>query len=117
MPHKPSPRGNDSVQFVSVSLTVELKHQLADWAAECAPDLVKWMNHAVEGGYRISVKEEADGYSANMATVRAEGPNKGLVLMERGSSPERALLRLLWAHNVYFKLVWPKDKVKEEDDW
>jgi hypothetical protein len=116
MPHKPS-QPRDPVSFVSVSLTVALKHALADWAAECAPDLIKWMSHAVEGGYRISVKEEAEGYSANMATTRPEGSNKGLVLMERGGTPERALLRLMWAHNVYFKLIWPRDRQAGDDDW
>lgn len=117
MPHKPSPARNTTVQFVSVSLTAELKHVLANWATDNSGNIIKWLADGVQAGYRISIKEESEGYSANMSALRDTSANKGLVLMERASSPERALLRLLWAHNVHFKLIWPRDKTTTEDDW
>lgn len=117
MPHKPSRLQNEKVQFVSTSLTVELKSALANWAHDNQGDLVEHIENAVKGGYRISVKEEDEGYSASMTFVRLQGPNKGLVLVERASTPTRALLKLLWCHFKHFGLVWPRDKTTEEDDW
>lgn len=117
MPHRPSTRGRESVQFVSVSLTIALKSVLAQWAKENEADLLGIISRTVSGGYRVTCKEEDEGYSASMALVRLEGPNKGLVLVERGSTPERALLKLLWAHKEHFKAVWPRDKTSPEDDW
>lgn len=117
MPHKPSTSRNAAVQFVSVSLTVALKPKLKEWAEAEEKDLVGHLARAVQLGYRVTVKAEDEGYAANMAPVRLEGPNSGLVLVERGSTPERALLRLLWAHESYFNRVWPRDKVSQGDDW
>lgn len=117
MPHKPSQGRADQVQFVSVSLTVELKHVLANWAADNDQSVFALMIEAVNSGYRVTVKEESEGSSASMAYLRTTGVNKGLVLMERGSTPERALKRLLWAHYSHFKLVWPRERASPEDDW
>lgn len=117
MPHKPSSKGSESVQFVSVSLTVELKPRLREWVKQEEPNLLVHLSEAITLGYRITVKEVDEGYVASMTSVRLQGPNKGLILMERGSSPERALLKLLWAHVEHFQHVWPRDKTSPEDDW
>lgn len=117
MPHKPSPRGDQSVQFVSVSLTVALKPQLKKWAEEAEPNLMEHLGAVVTLGYRVTVKELDEGFVASMAPVRLQSPNKGLVLMEHGSTPDRALLKLLWAHEAHFQHVWPRDKATPEDDW
>lgn len=117
MPHKPANSRTTNVQFVSCSLTVDLKSELANWAADNKANLLELIERTVQAGYRLSIKEENEGYSASLASVRTTGPNLGLVLVERGSSPERTLLRLLWAHNSLFKLVWPRSKESPEDDW
>lgn len=117
MPHKPSVKSAGQVQFVSVSLTVELKKQLGDWARGNESSILELLEDVVQSGYRFSVKEEEVGYVASLSFVRAQGPNSGLVLMERGGTPTRALLRLLWAHTAHFKLIWPKEARTAEDDW
>lgn len=117
MPHKPATNRNVTVQFVSVSLTVDLKHDLANWAADNRPRLVEILADVVQNGYRVSIKSEEQGYSASMAAIRDQLPNKGLILVERGGTPERTLLRLLWAHHSHFKGVWPRDAAVEGDDW
>jgi hypothetical protein len=98
-------------------LTVALKPDLAAWAHENEPRVLALIADDVRLGYRVSVKEEDEGFSASMAFIRETGPNKGLVLVERASTPQRALLRLLWAHHEHFHLVWPKVREVEGDDW
>jgi len=105
------------VQFISVSLTKELKEDLREWAEQYGATLIDALGRAVSGGYRVSVKEEEVGFVASMSAVRDGHVNKGLVLAERGSTPQRALLRLLWAHTKHFQLVWPRERGSEEEDW
>lgn len=117
MPHKPAQRGPSDVRFVSSSLTVEMKPQLANWAMDNRSKLVDLIGDVVQNGYRVSVKSEEQGYSASMSAIREKLPNQGLVLVERAGTPERALLRLLWAHYSHFRTIWPRDAATPEDDW
>lgn len=118
MPHKPSPAQSRNVTFVSVSLTVELKAELAEFASTVdGVDLLDLVEHTAMAGYRLGLKEDAQGFTANMSMLRENGPNKGIILQEWGSTPKRALLRLLWAHYEHFKLIWPADRSKVDDDW
>jgi hypothetical protein len=118
MPHKPSPKSPSDVTFVSCSLTEEQKPKLRAWADRNESDLMLHIAALVSGGYRISLKEDAKrGYSANMAQTRENGPNKGRILQEWGSSPQRSLLKLLWAHLEYFELQWPEGNPIPTDDW
>lgn len=117
MPHKPSQARRETVQFVSCNLTVALKPILSAWARDNEGDLLGIIARTVSSGYRVTCKEEDEGYSASATLVRLEGVNKGMVLVERGSSPERALLKLLWAHHEHFKCVWPREKTSQEEDW
>jgi hypothetical protein len=99
-------------------LTVANKADLSEWASNVTlADVLDLVEEYVMAGYRISVKEDPKGFTANMAMQRAGGPNKGLILQEWASTPQRALKRLLWAHSELFKLVWPANAKQEEEDW
>lgn len=102
---------------MSVSLTAELKTALRSWVDENEHRTLDLICNAAQAGYRVTVKSEDEGYSASMAFIRPSGPNTGLVLVERGSTPQRALQRLLWAHNSHFDLVWPRNREATEQDW
>lgn len=117
MPHKPAPKAQDQVQFVSCSLTLELKPLLRAWADEAEMHLWELLTNEIAGGYRFTVKEEEHGYQASLAPLRQNSPNKGRILCERGGTPVRAVLRLLWAHSELYKGLWPGEATRPEDDW
>lgn len=118
VPHKPSLKPDpNQISFVSCNLTEDQKPVLRQWADANEDDLLKHIASLVSGGYRLSLKEDKNGYNANLAPMRENSPNKGRILQEWGSTPERALLKLVWAHLRYFELMWPAGREEPKDDW
>lgn len=119
MPHQPS-NGQVKIKFVSVSLTVELKADLHQWADDTSyEDLVAYMNDAYLDGYRLGVKGEEVGVSASLTSLEKgqSKANSGTMLVERATTVERALKRLFWAHVHVFEKTWPKSSQVIDDDW
>jgi len=120
MPHKPAPKDGAMPIFVSSSLTVELKPQLARYAEKNEDDIGKLIAGVLFEGYSFAAKAENDtGFQASLrATESCKRPgNKGKMLVERAGSPERAILRLFWAHHELFEGSWPKGERAIDDDW
>lgn len=120
MPHKPAPRAANAMPtFVSSSLTVELKPQLAAWASRNEAEIVDHITEALYAGYALSCKAEDVGFQASLRaseSVKNTG-NHGKMLVERAGTPLRALCRLFWAHEELFEKNWPGGVKAIDDDW
>lgn len=122
MPHQPSSQQNNGVtkvSFCSVSLTKDRRVELRKWADECTGDnVLEYLTDLAMDGYRISVKSEDKGYSASISSTGRSGSkgNNDKVLMERGSTAERALKRAIWAHLEVFERKWATG-ADIDDDW
>jgi hypothetical protein len=118
MPHKPAQRSaSEKVSYVSCSLTVDLKPQLKTWAERNEDDLLAHIDKAVMQGLRFGCKREEGGYQASLAELASNYPNSGKVLVERASTPKRAIQRLCWAHLELFETTWPGGTMAVDDDW
>jgi len=105
--------------FISSSLTVELKPQLAAWADRNAEELLEHVSSALYDGYQFSCKAEEVGFQASLRATESVKitSNQGKMLVERAGTPQRAICRLFWAHEELFERKWPGGVKAVEDDW
>jgi len=67
------------------------------------------MGAACEDGYKFTIQYDdySKGFAAMMTKKVDTGDNAGLILSVRGSTPMKALKRLLWTHNYFKDHIWP----------
>lgn len=120
MPHKPSNGDNNAPIYVSLNMTNDVKVQLRQWADRNVSDLWEHVKALVAEDYAFTVRADKEvGFIASLRPSEKcrNTNNKGKMLMERGSDPERAVMRLLWAHLEHFERNWPKGERQLDDDW
>jgi hypothetical protein len=114
------PQNGSNVKFVSASLTVERRAALTkfkdDWSDE---SLIAYLQECSYDMYRFGLKGEDVGFSASLTSLGKgqSKANEGFMLIERGSTPIRAIMRLFWAHNELFEKQWPKESAQTDEDW
>lgn len=99
-------RFNDT-RFVNYELDKEEQQECKAhvWTSD---DLDNFLLEAVSDGYRVSFSYDSKGecYTAYMSSTSPSGPNAGLILTGRGSSPIKSGKQLWWKHNVSLQRDW-----------
>lgn len=104
---KPSQFVSNIHTWINVDLDNAQKAALRDLDVDVAT-IDHWLDLAIDDDLNLSIKHDIknDCFVARLLPTDAESPYNGLAMASRGSTPYRALIRLLYNHGVVTNQDW-----------